>query len=355
MLDLAFCLQTRGHEIFVAVRPNAVWREKLNFVSDKNILQLPLGNALDLQSAWQLANFIKQNKIEIVHAHLARDYPLAALAVRLSKTKTPLILTRHVLFPINRLHKLTLPKNTTFIAVSKAVQNALLRQKIVSSNRIKLIHNGIDTRYFITTRRSFNRTTFLERLKLSPKRTYVGIVGEITAHKGQTDFVRAAALLAEKYQNTDFLIIGRDGSSDGKHQKELEKLIAELNLNSRVCLVGWFDDVASALCALDVFVSASRTEPFGLAIVEAMAANLPIVSTRSEGAQEILDDGETGRLVPISDVKAIANAVGDFLNDEEMRKTFGRKAQIRARDKFDLSRMVAETEKVYEEAFGKKA
>lgn len=349
MLDLTRCLKTRGHDVFVAVRPAAVWQEKLNFIAGERILRLPLTNAVDLQSAWQLANLIRQEKIEIVHAHPARDYALAALAVRLSRTNARLVLTRHLLFPIKKLYKLLLPRETVFIAVSRAVQEQLLKQKIVSPQHIKLIHNGIDTRYFASVRRSFNRTSFLERLRLSPSRRYVGLVGEIVPHKGQTDFVRAAAYLAERWRDVDFLIIGQDNSPDKKHQAALENLIDKLDLSSRVLLVGWSDDVAQMLCALDVFVSASRVEPFGLVMVEAMAAGLPVAATESEGAREILTDNETGKLVKIGDAEAMANAVSEILGDETLRQNLSKNAEKAAREKFDLSRMIAETEKVYAE------
>ncbi|MEP6924697.1 MAG: glycosyltransferase family 4 protein, partial [Pyrinomonadaceae bacterium] len=295
--------------------------------------------------------FIKQNKIEIVHAHLARDYPLAAIAVRLCKARVKLVLTRHVLFPINGLHKFMLPRGATFIAVSNAVRESLLARKIVAPNAIKLIHNGVDTRHFGSVKRSFNRALFLEKLRLPLNRRYVGIIGEITAHKGQSDFVCAAAMIAEKHSDVDFLIVGADSSREKTHKGELEKLVEELNLTRRVHFLGWHADVAPALCALDVFVSASRIEPFGLVIVEAMAVGLPIVATKSEGSQEILADGETAKIVPIKDAKAIANAVSEFLDNAEMSQNFGKKARDAARAKFDLARMTAETEKVYQEVW----
>lgn len=348
MLDLVRCLGARGHQVFVALRAGAAWRGDLGRVlaADRQLL-LPLTNAIDVQSAWQLANFIRRERIEIVHAHPARDYSLAALAVRLSRTQAKLVLTRHVLFPINRLHKFLLPRVTVFIAVSGAVRNGLLQQKIVTAESVKLIYNGIDTRRFANVRRTFDRRAFLEKLGLAPARRYVGMAGEITPHKGQTDFVRAAALVAEKHLDVDFLIVGRDSTAGEKHLTELKKLIAELNLTARVKLLGWFEDVAEVLCVLDVFVSASRVEPFGLVIIEAMAAALPVVATKSEGAQEILTDGETGKLVPIGDAQNIAKAVSFFLENKEAAQTTGRKAEIAARENFDLARMITETEKVY--------
>lgn len=353
LIDLTRCLQIRGHQISAAVRPNVSWQNQLNFLPKASILRLSLSSGLDWKSIFQLAKFIKNEKIEILHAHLARDYPLAALAVRLSRTNARLILTRHVLFPVKRLHRFILPENTTFIAVSKAVETSILERKIVPANNVKLVYNGIDTRFFAAARRSYKRAAILESLKLAHKRRFVGIVGAIVPHKGQIDFVHAAAILAEKFTDVDFLVIGEDDSQDKKYRRELEKIVGELNLENRVFLTGWFADVAPILCVLEVFVSASHFEPFGLVIIEAMATGLPVVAVASEGAREILINNETGKLVKIGSAEAIAYAVGEFLSDEQARKSFGRKAESAAREKFDLSRMVAETEKIYEDSLSK--
>jgi L-malate glycosyltransferase len=101
------------------------------------------------------------------------------------------------------------------------------------------------------------------------------------------------------------------------------------------------------LCAMDVFVSASETESFGLAMAEAMAAGTSVVATRTEGAHEIIEDQKTGLLVPIGDVDRIANAVVALLSDPERRRTMSAQAHEAAKTKFSLNRMVDEIEKIY--------
>lgn len=352
LIDLTGGLQNRGHQVFIALRSTAAWRERLEFAAAENLLFLPLKNALDVLSAKRLADFIKRENIEIVHAHLARDYQIAALAVRLSRTSARLVLTRHVLFEMSGWHKWLLPRDTTFIAVSRAVQAKLLSQKIVAPDRIKLVYNAIDTRRFARARAAFDRAVFLEKLTLPEKKHFVGIIGEIVPNKGQQDFIRAAARVAEQHSDVDFLIVGADNSANGKHKIRLEQLIEQLNLRTRVHFVGWQPDVAEVLGALEIFVAAAHTESFGLAVVEAMAAGLPIVAAENAGAGEILIDGETGKLVAVGDFKAMADAIGSFLSSANNRRSFAQKAQTAAREKFDLSKMIDATENVYRTAAG---
>src|SRR6185295_9798609 len=111
-----------------------------------NILELPMRNSLNLATAMKLSRFVRAHDIEIVHAHVARDYPLAALATGRSNAR--LVLTRHVLFPLNRIHKLTLRRTSRVIAVSQAVAESLYSQSIFDRQKIVTIHNGIDLAKF---------------------------------------------------------------------------------------------------------------------------------------------------------------------------------------------------------------
>ena len=104
LVGLAAGLKLAGHEVFFAVRRGNCWQLKLKDFDSQRIFGLPLYNAFDFLSAARLAKIIKQNKIEIVHAHVARDYPLAVLAARLAGGRAAVVLTRHVLFPLNPLH-----------------------------------------------------------------------------------------------------------------------------------------------------------------------------------------------------------------------------------------------------------
>ena len=156
-------------------------------------------------------------------------------------------------------------------------------------------------------------------------------------------------MISARRQGVHFLIIGEDKSPQMVYRKSLESLIAELGVNGIVSMEGWRDDVSALLSSLTLFVSAARSEPFGLAIVEAMAAGLPIVAATSEGASEILQDGFTGKLVPVGDPEALARAIAVLIDDPLERSRLGRNAQAVARERYSLKRMASDTERVYRE------
>lgn len=346
LADLANGLASRGHDVYVALRPNSPLIQELDRVPRENITTLPLRNSLDVKSARSLATLVRRNSIQIVQAHMARDYPLAAYAAR-TNSDARLIITRHVLFPLNRLHRITLSKASRIIAVSEAVASQLRTDAIARPGKISVVLNGIDTTRFAEARAKFNRPQFLDDWKLPGESLLVGTVGELTPLKGQEEFLCAATQVLKQYPTTCFIIAGIDHSRGNTNRGRLEQLIEQLNLTRHVRLVGWLEDLAQLYCALDVFVSASHTESFGLALAEAMASSTAVVATKTEGAVELIQPNETGLLVPIGDVDKLAEAILVLLKDSETRARLGKAAQQAAATRFGVERMIVETEEIY--------
>jgi glycosyltransferase involved in cell wall biosynthesis len=343
LADLANALASRGHEVFAALSPASPLSSQLFSLPSRNIIELPMRNSLNVATAMKLSRFVRAHSIDIVHAHVARDYLLATLTTDRSESR--LVLTRHVLFPLRRIHRLTLRRTSRVIAVSQAVADSLLAQRVFEPAKIVTIHNGIDVDRFATA-------------KVEPARNdhpRVGMIGHIAPIKGQEDFVRAAVIASQYRDDIEFVIAGEDKTDSHENRRALEKLISELMMDERIRLLGWTNDVVSFLSTLDVYVSPARSEPFGLSIVEAMAAGVPVVATASEGAREIVDDNETGRLVPIGESEVIAATVLDLLEDESERKRLAENARVAAGERFSLERMVEQTEQVYREVQGASA
>jgi len=341
LADLANGLARRGHDVYAAVVPASPLPAELSSVPAQNLTELQMRN-LNVASGLKLARFIRKHKIEIVHAHMARDYPLAALSAR--RGGAGLVLTRHVLFPLNRIHRLTLRRTARVIGVSQAVAEGLRAQKIFDPDKIVLIHNGIDVDRFERGRER------IARREQGTNKKRVGMIGHIAPIKGQEDFIRAAAVVINGRDDVEFVIAGEDKSRAGTNRRSAEKLIDELKLNQHVRLIGWVEDVADLLPTLDLFISPSRSEPFGLAIVEAMAAGVPVVASMSEGAREIIRDNHSGRLIPVGDVKVLAQAIDGLLSDPEERSRLVKNAQAAVRENFSMEKMLSATEQVYREA-----
>jgi glycosyltransferase involved in cell wall biosynthesis len=345
LADLTNALVDRGHELYVAVRPRSPLPRHLQLSADR-IFTLPLRNALDVPSAHELEKFVRRNGIEIVHAHMARDYSLASYAAR-RNSKTKFVATRHVLFQLNRLHRHTLARATRVIAVSNAVAQELRASGIVAEKQLAVIPNGIDVERFSHARAGFDRVQFLRSMGLPVDCLLVGSIGELRTLKRHDDFIRAAAIVAARFPETQFVLAGLDTSASGEVRKQLETLVNESGLSESFYFLGWLDDAEKLLCAMDVFVSASETESFGLAIVEAMAAGTAVVATATEGAKEVIEDERTGLLVPIGDVDRIAASVINLLSDPEKRRTIATQSVQSALKRFSLTRMVDEIEQIY--------
>ena len=342
--DLTNALVARGHDVYVAVRPGSSLPRHLQ-LSPEKILTLPLRNALDVQTARELEKFVRRKAIDVVHAHMARDSSLASYAARRNR-QTKFIATRHVLFKLNRIHRHTLSRAACVIAVSQAVARELRAAQVVKNDQLVVIHNGVDVERIKRTCAALPLRLFLRSIGVSAGTAgngpLVGSIGELRTLKRHDDFIRAAALVLKEFPETQFVLAGV-----GEIREQLEKLAAELGLTDHFHFLGWRDDADKLLCAMDVFVSASETESFGLAIVEAMAAGTAVVATATEGAQEIIEDQKTGLLVPIGDVDRIAVAVIKLLSDSSTRLNFASRAREAASQRFGLTRMVDEIERIY--------
>jgi glycosyltransferase involved in cell wall biosynthesis len=346
LADLARGLSGRGHELLAALREGSPLRERLGFLPEQNVYTLPLRNSLDLASARKLARIARERKVDIIHAHVARDYMPAAVAVRLA-SDTRLVITRHVLFPLSRAHRLALSNVARVIAVSDPVARALRSQKIFDEGKIRVVENSVDPARVERARAGAGRDVHDRPFR-------VGIVGELSEVKGQSEFVRAAAVITEELDGgVEFVVAGEDNSRGGEYRARVERLADELGLTKRVRLLGWVEDALGVVAGLDVLVSASRSESFGMAMAEALVCGVPVVATATEGARSLIEDGVNGLLVPVGDVRALAAAVTSLLADEGRRLTLGARARHNALGRFDPERMVEATERVYEEALGR--
>lgn len=351
LVDLVRGLVSRGHEVHVALRPGSPLIGELEPAATRHpgtltITLLPLRNSLDVTSARSLSRLVRTHQIQIVHAHMGRDYPLASYAGR-GNESARLIVTRHVLFPLNRLHRITLSKAARIIAVSQAVAAQLQADRIAATDRISVVLNGIEIDRFENARRNFNRERFRADWGLSAESLLIGTVGELTPLKGHQEFLRAAAEVRKQFSNSHFIIAGTDSSNDNRNRTALEQMIKKLNLSDHVRLVGWVEDLPQLYCAFDVFVSASHTESFGLAIAEAMASGTPVVATETEGAREILQAGKAGLLVPVGDVAALSSAITGLLAGNTTRVELVANAKQAVAAQFSAERMVEETEEIY--------
>ncbi len=340
MMDLCRGLIERGHEVFVALRPTNEWENRLDFVAEANFLHTSIRNSFGMFSAKRIGRFLVDTEIDVIHAHLARDYIAASIASRISDD-TRFVLTRHMMGPMKPFHKFALRNVDAAIAVSEAVGRQL--SDTFPREKIHVILNGL--RLDPSEDERVVRDEFRRFHSIPPDAQVVGTMGELKPSKGQRDFVLAANEIAKTQPDCRFIVAGKDNTTDQRHRRELRRMVKVFGLADKFVWLDWLDDTAPFFASVDVFVSPSHTESFGLAILEAMVRGKAVVATETDGAKELLRD--IGLTVPINAPVDLATAIGTLLSDAEGRAAIGRDLSTSALERFSLDKMADETEDLY--------
>jgi glycosyltransferase involved in cell wall biosynthesis len=218
------------------------------------------------------------------------------------------------------------------LAVSEYERDAALARRIGSGDRFRVVHNGVDTASF-----RLPRTTNCGR---------VVMVGRLVTVKRTLLAVQAMGRLRSVSPSAHLLIAG-----EGPLRKELEKAVRRANLTSCVFILGNVEAIPKLLASAACLLLTSTYEGFPLAIVEAMAAGLPVVTTRFGGATEAVVEGATG-LVVDAHPAAIAEALHRVLADTELAERMGAAGRARACARFDSIRMADCIVDLYDEVAG---
>ncbi len=164
-------------------------------------------------------------------------------------------------------------------------------------------------------------------------------------------FARAARKLLDRFPDAYFIAVGSVFGDQDFHLDALKAELEQLGITDRFILAPFRRDVPSFLAALDVYVHPSiLPEPFGLVVIEAMAASKPVVATAHGGPLEMIEDGVSGYLVEPGNPTALANGVELVLRDPSRAQTMGREAKDRAFRLFHVNRYVADMQAVYKTA-----
>ena len=230
----------------------------------------------------------------------------------------------------NRIRRALAPLVHQFVTVSTDLRRWLIEDVGVPAAKVTAIHNGVDFSRFGRAGRLESRM----RLSLPGEVPIVGTVGRLDPVKDQAGLIRAFAQVRARHPEALLVVAG-----DGPCRSELERVVSELGQRDHVRLLGNRDDVPAVMSALDVFVLPSIAEGISNTILEAMATGLPVVATRVGGNPELVEDGVSGALVPRSDPGALADAIGAYVGDIDLRWRHGQASRHRAIGHFSLERM----------------
>lgn len=227
------------------------------------------------------------------------------------------------------------------VSVSHAVTEFLERTLHLDDTRLKLIPYGFPPRKGLPEK---GPNGLRNDLGLDPETKLVTMVGSLTARKGVDDLLRSASLVRDAVPSARCLLVGR-----GDQRRLLEEVVRRLDLTECVRFLGFRRDVPEILDSSDLLVLPSHWEGFGLVMLEAMNAGLPVVGTRRGAIPEVVRDGETGLLVPPQDPEALATALIRLLCKPEQAKAMGRAGLSRLRREFDMEKAVRAHDEMYVE------
>jgi glycosyltransferase involved in cell wall biosynthesis len=222
-------------------------------------------------------------------------------------------------------------------AVSEQVRRHCIDVDRIDASRVQTIYNGLNLADWDSA----------ARYAKSKGEVLITTAGNIRRVKGHDIFIRAAASIAARFPDAFFSIAGDVLDSD--YFDELQALIRELKLSDRFRLVGGITNLQEYLSTADIFVLPSRSEGFSNAIIEAMAASLPVVATDVGGNAEAVKDGVTGLVIPAEDPAALSAAVIRLLSDPLQAKAMGTAGRSVAGEMFTTEAMMGRIVATYKE------
>ena len=305
------------------------------------IYLLPLQRTYDfraLQAALDLRQFLRQQKIKIVQTFFESSDLWAGFVVRTS-SKAKLVWSRRDMGILRTskhhlAYRLLASAPHAVFAVSEEVRRHCIEIDRIDPARVQTIYNGLDVI-------DWNLPPKLP----SSGKVIVTTVGNIRSVKGHDVFIKAAVAIVKHFPGVSFSIAGDVLEQD--YFLELQDLVRALGLSNCFHFVGGIDDLREHLSASDIFVLPSRSEGFSNAIVEAMAASLPVVATNVGGNSEAVEDGVTGFIVPIDDPVALSAAITQLISNPSQAKAMGEAGRNLVMEKFTTEAMMGKIAACY--------
>ncbi len=298
----------------------------------------------------------RRHRAVLIHANSVR----AGVALGLTHSSAATVVHVRDCLPPGRVSATTMrlvaAAATTVVANSEYTADSV--RQLAPSAALAVVHNPVDLERWDSAR--IDRVHARARLQeVRPRALLLGVVAQLTPWKGQDTAIEALGLLRRQGIDAHLLLIGSakflspSARFDNEaYVAELRQQVAAARLEDRVSWLGERDDVPELVSALDVLLLPSWEEPFGRALIEAMALQVPVVATSVGGPPEILSDGVEGFLVAPRDPEAWAEAIRRFAESSTLGHEMGRAGRLRVEGAFSRQRHVNSMLDVYERALG---
>ncbi|CAG0935230.1 glycogen synthase [Thermoflexales bacterium] len=302
----------------------------------------------------QLRRLLAENPFDIVHTHTS----VAGVIGRMAAKRAGVPAVVHMIHAYAGHEQVPQPKRRLYLAIEKWLDR-YTDHYVAGSDYIRAygINNGIMcpdkiTRIYYALRREHisvidDSMAYRTRLGIPNSSPVAGAIARLELQKGLVYFIQAMPVVLQQVPDAHFIISG-----DGPLREALCTEAEQQGVSSRVHFTGWESEVGRVLSVLNIMVTPSLWEAFGIVNLEAMACGVPIVASRVNGIPEVVRDNETGLLVPPADPAKLAQAIIDLMNDQERRHQMGAYGQEWAARHFSVSTMVKSHEQLYQALVG---
>lgn len=289
-----------------------------------------------------LCDIIRRERIDLIHSHLYHANLYGRLAA--SRAGIAAVASVHNTYSRRKWYRHLINwwlarKCAAVIAVSADIRDDILQHDHVPSQKVIVVPNGIDMQRVVS---GLTRGEAKIRLGYAADVFLLGCVGRLEEQKGHAFLITALSALRTMYPQLRLAIAG-----DGRKRQALGEMAAQMGVADIVQFLGTRSDMADVLRAFDLYVMPSLWEGLSLAMLEAMAAELPVIISDVGGAAEVLGDDEFGIRVPPGDAEALALAIRQLIDSPSAREELATKARRRVADRYDAKAMIKKLEGIY--------
>ncbi|MBU4367799.1 glycosyltransferase family 4 protein [Patescibacteria group bacterium] len=286
----------------------------------------------DMTAFFQLLSYFRKERFDIVHTHTPKPEIYGQLAAKLAGV--PIIIDTLHGFDLSTdvswlqkkififLQRFVTKYSDVIFSVSKAVIQRATEEKICKPNLLKYLGRDIDTERFNSQR--FSEEFILNKKKqlgIDSKKRIIGIVARLVEEKGYLELFESFKNILDKFPNTLLLSIGPEEPE--KKDAIKSAIVKKYNIQKNVMFLGERSDIDEIYPLMDIFVLPTHREGVGASILEASATGKPVIASNTGGCPEAVEDGKTGILIPVKNVKKLTEAILFLFNNPEKAKEMG--------------------------------
>lgn len=337
--DMATRLAAKGYKVTVVTNKQSELKRRLqNAALNKYEVKVTNLSFLNVWVLLKICTIIRKERIDTIIVNLSSDLKTAGLAAKIAGTEK-ILYARGIANPVRNsfLNRWLFQRILTgVIANSEETKRSILKNNpaLISSSKIQVVYLGIDLK---NTAKHFQGP-----IRVSQADKFIlGTAGRLEKVKNHKFLIEAAKRLKERGAKFKLLIAG-----DGSLKNELTAYAKSMGVENEIEFLGFIDDIASFMAAIDVFVLSSFSEGFGYVLIEAMAFKKPVIAFNHSSSPEIVIDQQTGFLIAKNDIEEFVEKTLMLLENRNLCEQLGENGRKRVEEKFTLEMTLDALEKI---------